>query len=62
MNKIEVRTVRLTKKDDLFIVTSWTERILKTREFLTLVAAQKHAKRLLKKEGTILGKESLALD
>ncbi len=62
MKKIEVRTVKLVKKDNLFIVSSWTERISKTREFLTLVTAQSHAKRLLRKEGTVLHEESLALD
>lgn len=62
MKKIEVRTVNIAQKDGLFYVVVWNERVSKSRVFRTLVAAQSHAKRLFKKEGTVLNKESLSVD
>ncbi len=62
MSQVQVRTVNIAKEGVLFYVVVWDERVSKSRVFRTLVAAQNHAKRLLKKEGTILAKESLALD
>lgn len=62
MGQIQTRTVNIAKEGVFFYVVVWGERVSKSRVFRTLVAAQNHAKRLLKKEGTILAKESLALD